>query len=277
MPAMAALRHNDKANQLQALSFQKLSSGLRVFNASQDAAGLAVAENLDVRAVSQSMAMRNANDGISFVQTAEGGINEITNMVRRMRELAIQASTQTLAETERQYVNDEFSGLQDEIQRLRDTINFNGQELLDGSLSGGLDVQVGADDTGNDRIAITVQDVTKVTDSGTKAVFDLAKQSELNVSSLSKAQEAISRLDDSIDHMNSQRSKLGATENRLNSAVRYLAVNNEGMRSAESRIVDADFAHTSAQLSKAQTMSQASTAILAQANQLTQAATRLLG
>jgi flagellin len=274
---MAALRHNQSATDLQADSFRKLSSGSRVYNASQDAAGLAVANNLDVRATSQTMAMRNANDGISIVQTAEGGINEISAMVRRMRELAIQSSSDTLAATERAYVNDEFSDLQEEIKRIRDSSNFNGINLLDGNIAGGLEAQVGADNNVNNRIAIVVQDVTKVVDSALGVPFNLSDQADLKVDTLVNAQATLNRLDDALKHMNNQRSKLGSVENKFNNAISYLANNNEAMRAAESRIMDVDFAHASAQMSKAQTMSQASTAILAQANQLPQMATRLIG
>ena len=174
-------------------------------------------------------------------------------------------------------VQDEFQDLQAEIKRIRDNTTFNGKNLLDGSIAAGLKVHVGADNTTNDQINIVVNDITKVTDSTTSAAFDLASTTDLNVSTRANARSALERLDDSIDHINKQRSLVGTVENRLNNALSYLAVNNEGLHSAKSRIMDADFATASALMSKAQTMSQASTAILAQANQLPQAATRLIG
>jgi len=153
---------NRNATQSLSDSFRKLASGYRVERVADDAAGLAVSGNLESRAMSQRVAMRNTNDCVGLVQTAEGAMNEMGDMMKRMRELAVQSSSEALADTERAYLNDEFIQMQGELGRLRAVTNFNGTNLLDGSLSTGLDVQVGANQSGDNRIAIVIDDVTKV-------------------------------------------------------------------------------------------------------------------
>ena len=155
-------------------SLRKLSSGLRISRVADDAAGLAVSENLDARGSSQRMAIRNANDGISIIQTMEGGVQEVSSMLKRMRELAVQSSSETLANTERTYLNDEFKQLQAEIGRVRNTTAFNGTKLLDGSWLSGKDVQVGSDNSANDRIKIEVGDVSQTTSVAAGATFTSA-------------------------------------------------------------------------------------------------------
>jgi flagellin len=162
LASLNAQRANRGATESLSNSFRKLASGYRVETAADDSAGLAVSENLKSRAMSQRVAMRNTNDGVGLAQTAEGAMNEIADMMKRMRELAVQSSSETLAATERAYVNDEFVQMQGELGRIRDVTNFNGINLLDGSISAGLSVQVGADQSADNRIAIAIGDVTKV-------------------------------------------------------------------------------------------------------------------
>ena len=478
-------------------SFRKLSSGFRIERAADDAAGLAVSENLSSQAMSQRVATRNANDGISIIQTMEGGVKEGSSLLKRMRELAVQSSSETLASTERAYLNDEFKQLQSEIGRIRETTAFNGTNLLNGSWNSGKEVQVGAFNTSNARISIVVGDVSQtestvatasfttgkvgvpgggvsgnfsvgavgsvkggtalvynssnvvsdgitqgftgatsalsrataintgtgthgvtavanaatytggsnvtagsfdkadrfyfaggnptgskhiylkgvtvlnndsdgalqkhlqgeldleygsgtysvdtssgklsisaedgrtfrfnltdsgglagatagswqygsgtltlssasdfeykatspadwgvgsgtnvVTASGGSSSVDLTDNAALNVSSVAGAQAAFTMLDEGLDTMNSHRSKLGAVQNRLESAINNLGTHTENLLAARSRIRDADFAFETAQLSKAQIMQSASTSVLAQGNQLPQMALRLIG
>jgi len=159
--AQAAGRDVGRAGRFVRDAMRKLSSGLRITRGADDAAGLAVSENLDARGASQRVALRNANDGISIIQTMEGGVQEVGSMLKRMRELAVQSSSETLANTERAYLNDEFKQLQAEIGRVRETSAFNGTNLLDGSWLSGKDVQVGADDSVNDRIKIVMGDISQ--------------------------------------------------------------------------------------------------------------------
>jgi flagellin len=474
--ALSAMNANRKATRELQDSFRKLSSGARITRAADDAAGLAVASNLSTRAGSQRVAMRNTNDGISVVQTAEGALSEVGDMFKRMRELAVQASSETLSDTERGYAQEEFSELQSEIGRIRNVTEFNGSKLIDGTYSGGMNVQVGANDSVNDRIAITANDVATlggpstagtavsnhgvskgtITDAdGTKHMIgmptgdgvsarffeknsaiaratainsttgdhgvtatvgasvysgdtdigaaigkagdtvdfygsgttvaeidlegfkiadldedgklqqlfqdeiddvfgsgtfnvdtssgrmtitasdgrsfgwesfgkanlligdksgprgegagtltmssstpfthdfkgtdwgfaagptlvdssDLTSSAVLRIDTVSNARAAISQIDGGIDGINSERSKLGAVQNRLESALNNLQTSNENMLSSASRIQDADFAYESAQMARAQIMQQASTAVLGQANQLPQSLLRLL-
>jgi flagellin len=249
-------------------SFQRISSGLRITKAADDAAGLGVAESLDAQERSARQAMRNTNDGISIVQTAEGSTNEVANIVKRMRELAVQASSETLASTERAYVQSEYLSLESEVERISQVTEFNGIALANGTNSV-LNAQVGVMDSSNDRIAITLGDLRVTTlgiDSGS-----------IDMSTAAGAQAAITTLDTALDTLNGYRSDYGATQNRLDSALTNMETYAENLASAQSQIRDADFAWETAQLSKFQVMSQAGTSILAQANQVTQGAISLLG
>jgi flagellin len=249
-------------------SFERISSGLRISKAADDAAGMGVAENLDAVERSARQAMRNTNDGISVIQTAEGATAEVGNILKRMRELAVQASSETLASTERQYIQDEYLSLESEVERIAQVTEFNGIQLGNGATSV-LNVQVGVMDTSNDRLAITLGDLRSTTlgvDSGS-----------IDMSTAAGAQAAITTLDTALDTVNGYRSAYGATQNRLDSSLKNLETYAENLASAQSQIRDADFAWETAQLSKHQVMQQAGTSILAQANQVTQAATTLLG
>lgn len=250
-----------------AKTFENISSGLRINNAADDAAGLAVAENLDAEQQSLRQAHRNTNDGISVIQTAEGATNEVGDMLKRMRELAVQSSSETLNNSERAYIQDEFTQLTAEVDRIAQVTEFNGIDLGDGS-NAQINVQVGIHDSSDDRIAITMGDLRATSlgvDSGNMALGSSAS-----------AQAAITKLDDAIDTVNKHRSNYGAVQNRLESALNNLETYTENVATSESRIRDADFAHETAEMSKFQIMQQAGTAILGQANGLSQGALRLI-
>jgi flagellin len=268
---VAAIQAGNQLNQnSRALgnSFRKLSSGLRIGKAADDAAGLAVAENLEATSRSASVAMRNTNDGISLLSTAEGATQEVGNILKRMRELAVQSSSETLDDDERAYIQDEFTELTEEVDRLADVTEFNGVQLTDGTLTAGVDVQVGTDGTADSRINIELGDITASTlgvDTGS-----------VDLSTAGAAQTAIGTIDTAIDAVSSYRSKYGAVENRLNSALNNLEVYSTNLQAAESNIRDADFAYETAEMSKNQIMQQASTAVLAQAKGMTGAAVQLI-
>lgn len=249
-------------------SFRKISSGLRVSKAADDAAGLAVAENLEAASRSAKVAMRNTNDGISIISTAEGAANEVGSILKRMRELAVQSSSETLDDDERAYIQDEFTELTSEVDRISAVTEFNGLQLSDGSDTQ-LQVQVGVDNSADDRITITLGDLTASTlgvDTGS-----------VDLSASGSAQTAIDTIDAAIDSVSSYRSKFGAVENRLNSALNNLENYTENLQSAESQIRDADFAYETAEMSKNQIMQQASTSVLAQAKTVSQGALNLIG
>jgi flagellin len=248
-------------------SFRRISSGLRVDKAADDAAGLAVAENLESVSRSARVAMRNANDGVSIIATAEGAAEEIGNILKRMRELAVQSSSETLASGERAYLETEFDELIDEIDRISGTTTFNGVALADGTNTT-LDVQVGVNNTANDQITISLSDLGSSTlgvDTGS-----------ITISDVTSAQSAIALVDTAIDSVATVRAGFGATENRINSALNNLEVYTENLEAAESRIRDADFAYETSVMSKNQIMQQAGTAVLAQAKNISQGALSLL-
>ena len=265
--AVKSMTNLNRANRSLAGSFERISSGLRITKAADDAAGLGVAESLDAQGISARQAMRNTNDGISVIQTAEGATNEVANIVKRMRELAVQSSSETLASTERAYVQNEYLSLESEVERIAQVTEFNGLALSDGTNST-LDVQVGIMNSANDRIAITLGDLRVTTlgiDSGS-----------IDMSTAAGAQSAITTLDTALDTLNGYRSDYGATQNRLDSSLNNMETYSESLSAAESQIRDADFAYETAELAKNQVMQQAGISILAQANQLGQGALSLL-
>jgi flagellin len=246
-------------------SFAKISSGLRISRAADDAAGLAVASSLNAQGRSNSQGMRNTNDAISIIQTAEGATAEVSGMLNRLRELAVQASSETLASTERSYVNDESVSLVSEIDRVANTTEFNGTFLTNASNTA-LNVQVGVNNTANDRIALTFGDLTSATGLGMT----------LDLTTTTGAQSAIAAIDTAIDSASGFRSDYGALQNRLEVTLNIQANFGENLAGAESAIRDADFAYETAQLTKNQILQQAGVSILAQANSSSQSALSLL-
>jgi flagellin len=268
--SLNALNNLNRTNRSLSDTFGRISSGLRINKAADDAAGLAVAENLDAQTRSLAVAKRNANDGISMIQVAEGASNEVATLIKRMRELAVQSSSETLASTERTYLVTEFDELKSEMDRIAATTEFNGIALTQGTANGSatnLSIQVGAYNTTDDRITVDLGDLQATA---------LGLQSTA-VSSVANAQTAITNLDTALNTVNTQRATYGAAQNRLDSAVRSIDTYTQSLTAAQSQIRDADFAHEAAQMAKQQIMQQAGTAILAQANNLNIGVLRLLG
>lgn len=250
-------------------SMAQLASGSRINIAADDAAGLAISENMKAQIRSVRQANRNANDGISMVQTAEGGLNEISNIIVRLRELGIQASSDTVGETERGFLDREVQALKDEVQRIASVTTWGRTKLLDGSTPS-FDFQVGI--YNND-----VEDRISFDASTNVATLDALGLADVNYSTKEGAQQALMSLDDAQTTVNGYRSNLGALQNRLTSTVDNLSVSEENLSAANSRIRDTDVAQASAEMTRNSIMLQASTSTLAQANQVNQTALKLLG
>ncbi len=256
-----------------ASSISKLSSGMRINKAGDDAAGLGISESLKSQIRSISQAQRNANDGISMSQVAEGAMNEMQGIVSRMRELSVQAANSTLGNTERGYIHTEFKQLSAEVDRISKVTSFNGQDLLDGDASTGLTFQVGIYNTTDDRISMSITKLNTSTLGATAASLKIQAQ---NLGSAGGAQKAIGVFDAAIKQLSAARAKVGASQNRMAVTVSNLATSHENLSAANSRIRDVDVASETAALTKAQILSQAGLAVLAQANQLPQSALSLL-
>jgi flagellin len=245
-------------------SLQRLSSGLRINSAADDAAGLAISEGMKAQIKSMNQAIRNANDGVSFVQVAEGALNEVSNILGRMRELATQAATGTVAASQRSYINSEFGRLAAEISRIASATAFNGIHMLAGANT--VNIQVGTGNTAAyDLISINTTDMGATTLTVNTAINDSAT-----------ARAMLDTLDTAISTVSSQRANLGAAQNRFQSVINNLQVAAENTSAAQSRIADADIASETANMTRANILVQAGTAILAQANQAPQAALSLL-
>lgn len=250
-------------------SFSQLASGSRINKAADDAAGLAISEKFKAQIASTRQANRNANDAISMVQTAEGGLNEIGNIVVRLRELAIQASSDSVGETERGFINEEVQQLKSEIDRISQVTTWGETKLLDGNTQS-FDFQVGVfNDSVNDRITFDAGQ-----NAATLAALNL---DSIDYSNQEDAQQALSALDGAQTEVSKIRSNLGALQNRLTSTVDNLAVAEENMSAANSRIRDTDVASASAELTRNNILLQAATSTLAQANQSTGVALSLIG
>lgn len=249
-------------------SLERLSSGLRVNRAGDDAAGLAISENLksDIRALEQSS--RNAADGISVIQTAEGALDEVNGILIRMRELAQQAANETLGASERGYLNTEFQALSAEITRISDTAEFNGTQLLDGT-AGALDIQVGLGNAAADRITVTLTGDRDATGLGVNA-------SVLTGADNTTALASIATVEAAINTVSGARADLGAVQNRLESTIRSIGNAVENLSAANSRIRDVDIAAETSAMTSAQILQQAGVAVLSQANMTPQTALMLL-
>jgi flagellin len=250
-------------------SMGQLASGNRINIAADDAAGLAISENLKAQIRSSRQANRNANDGISLVQTAEGGLNEIGNIIVRLRELGIQASSDTVGDTERGFLNKEVSQLKQEVSRIANVTTWGKTKLLDGS-SPQFDFQVGLfNNQENDRISFNAAENV--------ATLDALGMTEVDYATKEGAQMGLANLDSAQSMVNGMRASLGALQNRLTSTVDNLAVAEENMSAANSRIRDTDVAQASSESTRNNILLQASTATLAQANQTNQLALKLIG
>lgn len=236
-------------------AFERLSSGLRINRAGDDAAGLAISEKLRSNIKALQQASRNASDGIGLVQTAEGAMEEISSMLIRMKELAAQASTGTVTDAERGYLNQEYTALRNEITRIANATKFNETKLLDGSLD--VDIQIGLSNSSYDKINVQLDSVT---------ADDLSVPS--GIDTISNALSALTSIGDAIETLASTRAGLGAIQNRLESVLANLNTVTENLTDAESRIRDADIAAETANLTKFSVLVQAGIAVLAQANQM---------
>ena len=237
---------------------EALSSGLRINKASDDAAGMAVSERLKNQVRGLNQAQRNAQDGISMIQTAEGGLSEIANLLARMRELAVQSANDTLTSTDRTNLNAEFTQLQAEITRIGNSVSFNGTVLLNASAS--FTLQVGANSTAaSNQLALALTD-NRATATGIALTSN-------DVTSQTSGSVAITQIDTAINTISTNRASLGAMQSRLESAVRSLAVASENAAAANSRVADADIASSMSELVRAQILQRAGISVLAQANQ----------
>ena len=245
----------------------RISSGLRVNKAADDAAGAAVAQNLSTLARSGRQAIRNANDGVSVIQTAEAASKEVLSILDRMRELAVQSSSETLDDDERSYIDSEFDDLSAEVERIAQSNEFNDIALSDGTNTT-LTVQVGVTNGTESQVDITLGDLTSSNLGVNTAAIDL--------STASTAQSAIDEIDSAIDSVNSIRADYGSVQNRLDSAMSNMTTYVESLTAASSQIMDADYAHETAEMTRLQVMQQAGVASLAQAKSMNQSVISLL-
>jgi flagellin len=266
--SLTAQRNLSSSQSSLATSMQRLSSGMRVNSAKDDAAGLAIAERMNSQVRGMNVAIRNANDGISMAQTAEGALGQIGNALQRMRELAVQARNSTNTTQDKVSLNEEFKQLQGEISRITDGTKFNGMGVLNSSTP--LTFQVGANTGLEDTITAAGVDLS------TGSVSSAAASAIAITGDATAIGSAISAIDSAIDVVNSNRATFGAIQNRFDSVIANLQVSVENQTAARSRIMDADFATETANMSRAQILQQAGNAMVAQANQLPQQVMSLL-
>ncbi|MEW6706702.1 MAG: flagellin domain-containing protein [Pseudomonadota bacterium] len=253
-------------------SMQRLSSGLRVNSAKDDAAGLAIAERMNAQVRGMNVAIRNANDGISLAQTAEGALSKVGDALQRMRELAVQARNATNSSSDKDSLNKEFAQLQSEINRVLGGTTFNGKKIL-GADATSLDFQIGANTSTEDMISIGTSDMTQ--DSTITAVTGSTTVIDATAD-VSTIGGIIDDIDSALDTINNTRATYGATQSRFDAVIANLQQAVENQAAARARIMDADFAQETANLSRAQILQQAGTAMVAQANQLPQQVLQLL-
>jgi flagellin len=250
-------------------SMARLASGNRINQAADDAAGLAISERLKGQIRGLRQANRNANDGISLVQVAEGGLNEVSNMLIRLRELGVQSSSDTIGDTERKFLDVEYQQLKAEVDRITASTNFNGFNLLNGA-GGTIEIQVGVqNDALNDRISFNT--------GAANASLDALGLSTETVSSKNSAQLSLNTIDNALTSVNAIRANLGALQNRLQSTSANLLVADENLSAANSRIRDTDVATETSEMTRSNILLQAGVSVLGQANQSQQLAMKLLG
>lgn len=267
--SLAAQRHLAINGDHQRSSLDHLASGSRINKAADDAAGLAISEKLKANIRSIRQANRNANDGISLIQVAEGGMNEISNIFIRLRELSTQAASDTIGVTERVFIDKEVQQLKAEVDRIANVTEFDGVRLLNGS-SAALEFQVGINNNPLlDRFTFESAELnSSLSNFGLDGVSTITKES---------AQQNLAMLDSAIDHLNSNRATLGALQNRMQSTVANLSVFRENLEAANSRIRDTDMAEETSEMIKNNILTQATVSVLSQANQTPQLALKLLG
>jgi flagellin len=272
LQSITAQRNSSVSQMSLSTSMQRLSSGLRINSAKDDAAGLAIAERMNAQVRGMNVAVRNANDGISLAQTAEGALGKVSDALQRMRELAVQSRNASNSSSDKDSLNKEFAQLSSEITRVIGGTAFNGQSII-GSNAGAKNFQIGANTSTNDTITVTTSNmnndgsITAVTSSTVSIGSDADATAIATV---------IDNIDGAIDKVNSERAMYGATQSRFDSVISNLQVSVENQTAARSRIMDADFAVETANLSRAQILQQAGSAMIAQANQLPQQVLSLL-
>lgn len=255
-------------------AIERLSSGLRINSAKDDAAGQAIANRMTAQVKGMTQAARNANDGISLTQTAEGNLNEINNNLQRIRELAVQAANETNETTDLDSIKTEIKQRLDEIDRVAGSANFNGKKLLDGSASAGINIQVGANTDANDVISISSGALINATAASLSATLTTT-----NVDAIAdndSAQTIVDAVDTALTAVDKARSEFGAIQNRFESTINNLNNSINNLSSARSRIEDADYATEVSNMSRAQILQQAGTSVLSQANQVPQTVLSLL-
>ncbi|MBC7729634.1 MAG: flagellin FliC [Microbacteriaceae bacterium] len=276
--SLNAQRNLNVSQHSLATSMQRLSSGMRVNSAKDDAAGLAIAERMNAQVRGMNVAARNANDGISLAQTSEGSLGKVADALQRMRELAVQSANATNSGSDKDSLDKEFGELSKEIQRVLGATTFNGRHVL-GADAGTMQFQVGANTTADDTISITTIDLT-----GDATINSVAGTDNTgagrgvidNTASVDAIHTVVENIDAALNTVNNERATLGASQSRFESVIANLQVSVENQSAARSRIMDADFAAETANLSRAQILQQAGNAMVAQANQLPQQVLRLL-
>ena len=269
--SMNAQRNLSASQSSLSTSMQRLSSGLRINSAKDDAAGLAIAERMNAQVKGMNVAIRNANDGISMAQTAEGALAQVGDSLQRMRELAVQARNATNSSSDKDSLNKEFAQLQKEIQRVLGGTSFNGKHML-GADATAMTFQIGANTTADDVLTVSTSNMT--TDSNITAVTSGATIDATATDGAIK--NVIDNIDKAIDTVNDQRATFGATQSRFDAIISSLQSGVENQSAARGRIMDADFAQETANMSRAQILQQAGTAMVAQANQMPQQVLSLL-
>ena len=267
--SMAGQRNLGQVKREQAESFEKLASGSRINKAADDAAGLAISEKMKSNMRGVKQATRNAGDGISLIQTAEGAMNEVGNILTRLRELSVQSASDTIGDTERQYSDLEFQQLVTEVERIATSTTFNEKQLISGE-GDQMEFQIGINNNEeNDRIKFDpAQQSVRATDLGIEG---------LTVSTKGDSQGNLEVIDQAINKVSGNRANLGALQNRLQSTVRNLEIQHENLAAANSRIRDTDVADVSAKLAKEKILGAAGTSVLAQANANGNSALQLIG
>jgi flagellin len=269
LSSLNAQRNLNASQNSLSVSMQRLSSGLRVNSAKDDAAGLAIAERMNSQVKGMNVAIRNANDGISLAQTAEGALGKMTDSLQRMRELAIQSANGTNSTTDRAALANEFTALQEEITRVITNSKFNDRPLFDATAAAGIVFQVGAGTTADNQITV------KSANLASGAIFDSAQATTL-IDTAANSLLAIGSIDKAIEQASTVRSTFGAAQSRFDAVISNLQVAAENQSAAKSRIMDADYAAETANMSRAQILQQAGNAMIAQANQLPQQVLKLL-
>jgi len=270
--SMFAQRQLGKSQALTERSLKRLSTGKRINGAADDAAGLAISTKFSTKVRGLQQASRNASDGISMIQTAEGGLDQMGGILTRMRELAVQSANGSLTDSDRVFLETEFTQLSTELDRIAASTEFNGKKLLDGQASGGIVFHIGTNNTSTDKISVSIAN-SQASQLGTGGT----KLNAQGVSTVSKSTTALGIIDAAIAQISTSRSKLGAGQNRLNVTIDNLGTTIENAAAANARISDVDVAVETASLTRGQILVQAGVSVLAQANQSPQIALSLIG